>query len=258
MPEKKELFSRDELIQRVWAKEQIKDLMCRHSYYYSNEQRREELSNLWVQKENNRRSASLGSNTGFYVGMDEIIKYYVIQHEKDRYEQLEALHTCNEKVPVNSLNLAYGAIELHALNTPLVYIADDGKTARYLGYDIGVHAIAKNAETAEAYNVMGLVQADLLLEDDQWKIWHLYLQHDHALPAGGKYSEIPVDRPQSQDPIVAEFGTPTVERVNYEPMIGWEHLYEDMPKSYYSYDERNGCGPNSNLGQPYYVREGNY
>ncbi len=258
MPEKKECFSRDELIQRVWAKEQIKDLMCRHSYYYSNEQRREELSRLWVRRNQNRRTASLGSNTGFYVGMDEIIQYYVIKHEKDRYDQLEALHAEKPELAVDSTNLAHGAIELHALNTPLVYIADDGLTARYLGYDIGIHAVAKSPETAEAYNVMGLVQADLLLEDGEWKIWHLYLQHDHTLPAGGKYSEIPYDRPQSEDPIVAEFGNPTVPRINYEPMIGWEHLYEDMPKNYYTYDERDGCGPSSNLGQPYYMREVNY
>ena len=258
MPERKELFSRDELIRRVWAKEQIKDLMCRHSWYYSAEQRREELSKLWVRRENNRRTASLGSNTGFYVGMDEIIKYYVVKHEKDRYAQLEEFHESKPEIQVDSTNLAHGAIEIHALNTPLVYIAEDGLTARYLGYDIGVQAVAKNPETAEAYNVMGLVQADLLLEDGEWKIWHLYLQHDHALPVGGGYREIPIDRPQSEDPIVSEFGTPTVERINYEPMIGWEHLYEDMPRDYYTYDERNGCGPNSNLGQPYYAREGRY
>lgn len=37
-----------------------------------------------------RRTASLANNFGYYVGMDEISNYYVVQHTQRRYEQLAA------------------------------------------------------------------------------------------------------------------------------------------------------------------------
>ena len=42
----KAFFTDDELVARMWDKENVKDLMARHAYYYSNGQRRQELSDL--------------------------------------------------------------------------------------------------------------------------------------------------------------------------------------------------------------------
>ena len=53
----------------------------------------------------------------------------------------------------------------------------------------------------------------------------------------------------------AEFGEPTVKRTVYEPFFGWEYLYQDMPRPYYSYTDLRSYWPEGELGIPYYERE---
>ena len=167
--EKKPYYTDDELIARMWAKETVKDLMARHAHYYSSDLRRQELCDLWVTTPMYRRTASLANNFGYYVGMDEISNYYVVQHTQRRYEQLAAY----ADVPKDNLHLGHGVMSHHTSNTPLCYIAEDGKTAKYLAYDCGEQTVGKPDGTMDAYFVFGLIFADLVCENGVWKMWHL-------------------------------------------------------------------------------------
>ena len=256
MAEKKAFFTDDELVERVWDMEQVKDLMSRHAYCLSGDQRRRELSELWVRKPQNRRTASLGLNNGFYVGMDEISNYYVVQNNELRYEQLKPYCQANPRLEFSNLNLGRGIMNIHTCGTPVYYIAEDGKTARYMCYDVGIYTVGKPDKTASAYFIFGMVYADLLKEDGQWKIWHLVMQHDHSIPAGKNYGEaVPVRLRPGDDPYAEEFGQPTIRRTVYDPFMGWEYMYQDMPRQYYSYNELEGYGPEGNMGIKWYDRE---
>ena len=41
----------------------------------------------------------------------------------------------------------------------------------------------------------------------------------------------------------------------YDPLYGWEYIWQDMPRPYETYREREGYGPGGDLGKPYYERE---
>ena len=254
----KPFFTRDEECQRLWELEEIKNIMAKHSYYYSNGQRREELSNLWVTTAQNRKTASLGNNWGYYVGMDDISHYYVVEYTEKLYERLQAYHDADPSVEVNSLNLGKGVMAHHTSTTPLCYISQDGRYARYMGYDLGEVTFGKPNLEADAYFVFGLLYCDLIKENGQWKIWHLIMTRDHTMPNGESYTGTVPARilKKGEDPLDDWDGTPTKnDHKVYEPFFGWEYLYQDMPTEFYTYTDLTGYGPESNMGYDYVARE---
>jgi hypothetical protein len=251
---RKPKFTDDELAARVWDKEEIKDLMARHAYYQSADRRREELNDLWVKKADNKRSASLAYNYGYFVGMDEIVRHYVFDLTELRYRHLQEYCDADPSIARNDLNLGLGLMMFHTSTTPMLYLADDGKTARYLAYDCAQQVTGKPDGDADGYMLFGLVFADLIKEDGEWKIWHLIMRNDHTMRIGEDYEQVPVL--PWDDPLREEYGTATIARTVYDPLYGWETLYQDMPKMYDTYDEASGYGPNSDMGYRYFEREG--
>ena len=248
------VFTDEERIDRICDREACTQLINRHSIYYSNDWRRRELDELWVTDPQYRQTASLGYNNGYYVGMDAIAQHYVLDREAQRYEWLKPYHEA-EQTPLCRENLGLGASAMHTSTTPLVYIADDGRTARYQGYQLGYQSTGRPDGTAGSYLEFGLLYADLVREEDGWKIWHLVMEHDHTVEVGTAYADVPVRRPDSEDPLARDYGTPTVEQTVYNPLFGWEYIWQDMPRPYVTYDDKSGYGPGGDLGKPYYKRE---
>lgn len=252
----KQFFTDDELAVRLWDLEQVKQTMSRHCYCMTNDQRRKELSELWVTKPQNRRTASLGLNTGYYVGMDDISNYYVVQNNKLRYQQLQAYHDADPSVPVDNFHLGLGIMNIHNYNTPVYYLSEDGRYAKYMGYDCGIYTVGNPDGSAKAYFIFGVSYCDLIKEDDEWRIWHLTMQHDISVPAGADFgSTVPVRLEPGDDPYTEEFATPTVQRTVYNPFLGWEYMYQDMPRKFYTYDAMRSYGPDGMMGLKWYERE---
>lgn len=226
------VFSAEERADRLISREIVVQLLSRHSYYRSNGQRELELATLWVSKPENMATASLGYNKGYYVGMDAIREHYLKDFRGD-----------------------VGSASMNTASTPLVFIADDGQTARYLGYRFGFVSDADGKGGANTYMDIGLIFADLILEDDEWKIWHLVLERDHTFTTGQNYSDLPVSRAPGNDPLEDAMETPPVAQAVYQPLYGWENLWNDMPKPYETYRPEESYGPEGNLGKPYYERE---
>ena len=102
---------------RVWDVEEIKKLMSRRVYYIANEWRARELDELWVSDPEHQKTASFGRNTGYYVGMEEIRKYYVDRH-------------------LAEMGDGTGYLSNHPVSTGLVREAEDGRTAKGMWYSI--------------------------------------------------------------------------------------------------------------------------
>lgn len=229
-------FTNEQLVNRIYDREMIKQLICRHSYYLSNGEAQRAIDELWVSDPITQRSAALGVNNGWYMGMDEIYRHLVIDS-------------------ANRIEGKTGIGGMDTITTPLLYISDDGKSARYLGYRLGYTLEGKQDGSAEAYMDYGLVRADLLLENGGWRILHLVLEHDHTVEVGTDYSSVPARLPFGADPLEKRMGSPTVEETVYNPFFGWEYMWDDMPRPYESYSEEHSAGPNGLLNKPYYVRE---
>lgn len=220
---KKDSYTLGEQIVRIWDKENIKDLMSRHAYYQTNDLRAEELDRIWVSEPENMKSCSLANNYGYFVGMDAIRKYYVEEYEP--YSQAD------------------GTMNIHTVNTPLIYLAEDGKTAKFLGYDCGQQATGSEDLSAEAYFNFGLIFADLIKENGKWKLWHLILEHDASVPVGGDPRGLDARALFGEDPWDKHVGEPTIPVTVYDPFYGWADLYKKMPKEYDSYTPEYGYGP---------------
>ena len=60
------------------------------------------------------------------------------------------------------------------LTTPMIEVADDVKTAKALWWCPGISSLPREGEDPEAVWCWGMVGADLISEENEWKIWHLH------------------------------------------------------------------------------------
>lgn len=245
-------YTDDELIVRVMDKEEIKKLMARRAFYYANDQRRRELDELWVNTADLRATASYGRNWGYYVGMDSITNYYVLEHTRKQYQLLEALHEVNPEVEVNNLNLGYGTCSFHTVTTPMIYIAGDGKTARGLWYAPGHETLMQPDGSANAYWTMDNMAADFVKENGQWKIWHLVVCSDFFVEAGTDFKTGTLEPLTGPDPFRDEFGSPDIAMTVHNPRYNLSDNYPPMPLPYDTYTVAGSMAPE---GHPNYKKE---
>lgn len=223
-------YTNDELAIRLWDTEDVRHTMNRMCYYISNQDYRGCLNNLFTTQ--HKRTASLGYNTGYYIGMDEIVRHWVLENRDLKRT---------------------GASSMATLTTPLIKIHGDGKTAQYQGYMPGYQSSVKLDGTMETYMTLDMCFADLIKEDGQWKIWHLILMHDHTIEAGKPYGKNPTF--DWADPLAPTFGKPTVEQCLHDERYGWELLYDDMPRELDTYSEKYSYGPEGDFGKKYFERD---
>lgn len=240
-----------ERIERVWSIEEVKDLMARRAFYQANDMRREELDNLWVLEPKHRKTASLGSNWGYYVGMEEISNYYVVKHDADRQAQLNAYIEAHPEVENIPENLGYGCMSWHPVSTPMVVLAGDGMTAKGFWYVIGQETVSTGGEGAQCHWYMDRLAADFIKEDGKWKIWHLVVSNDLCLEAGRDAEKL-LTKPlpgtwPPQDEFVA--GSPTISMLTHNSALNWSDNYPFMPNPYVTFTDDISYGPE---GHPEY------
>ena len=219
-------FTEDEQIIRLYDTEQIRAAMHRFCYYMGNAERERALAELWVHENDRQKTMSLGYNTGYFIGMDEVRRGFM-----------------------HDLRTGDGEAAMYTLNTPLIKIAEDGATARMCGYCLGFDCSADSGE----YLLFARIFADLVKENGRWRIWHMIIAHDHSMETGENYARTPVFG--WEDPMYGRLAEPTEKRTVYEPTFGWEYMYEDMPRDHKTYRDFQGYGPEGQFGRTYYERE---
>jgi hypothetical protein len=251
-----ERYSDEELVTRLWDKEEVKDLMSRRCYYKQNDWRQRELDELWVTEQENRATASLSNNLGYFVGMADITAYYVDGLREKREAQLALVRQTRPDAQYGN-----SVMNAHTYHTVMVELAADGKTARYLAYDHGHQTDPQPDGSAKGYWTSGHLLADLMKENGVWKIWHIKSMHDLSIPAapvpgmagpgfggpppedegggappeGGEGPGGPGGPPKmpdmGPDPYEDEYGTPTVAKP-YIVKWAWNDLPKQMPNTY--------------------------
>lgn len=252
--EHKKVYTDDEYIVRLWEKECILDQAARFMFCWSNGERRKALDELWVRKTHNKKTASYATNIGFYTGMEEVTRHFVEEYEQECDANLRAFQLARPEAGYTKADRGLGMTASHSCTTPLVFIADDGQTARYLCYDVGMEAAGAPDGSSKGYFEVGLVFIEFAREDDEWKIWHVVEEHDFTMESGKPYGETPRIITDPNDPSMRHFGTPTKPYDVYDNQFGWEYIYYDMPAPYRSYEEEEGYGPDGKIGKKYYDR----
>jgi hypothetical protein len=224
-------LSEEGQIRRVWDRDEVKSAMYRHAHYYTNNLREREIDELWVKKPENAATASYGRNWGYYVGMDEIKKYYL------------------DNNPIGD-----GCMLFQPVSTDLIHVANDGKTARGMWYSMGHITVVEDGVTNAEW-LFERVCADFVKEDDDWKIWHLFIGTDVAIEPGTMYNGQPVFPPKDFSIGEREFVRagvgPTMPMMAYTPEFNW-YKYPELPYAYDTFDPARGCGYE---GNPAYKKE---
>ena len=243
-------YTEDEIIQRAWDRECIQDAMGRFVLCWGNGDRRRAMDELWVKKAENRETASFATNIGFFTGYDEVVRHFVTEYEE---KQASVLKTFKDAGNADA-KAGIGMTATHSCSTPLLYISNDGQTARFLGYDLGMSGWGKPDGTADCYFEHGLVYAELICEDGEFKLWHVVEQHDFTVKSGTNYNDVPTVIKDPNDPHKKDYGNPTVKKDVYNEAWGWEYLFNDMPRPYKTYEEEYGYGAKGKIGRKHYER----
>ena len=165
-------FTEEERIRRVWDKEEAKAVLCRNMYYMAANQRQTALDTLWVKEPEHAKTASYGKNWGYYIGMDEIRRYYV------------------DNNPFG----ARGTMNCHPVATIRVEEAEDGETILCQWYNASYETRMVNGVLTPLW-VCEKGNADLVREADGWKIWHLQYLNDVDCICGQSWAGAQVPYP---------------------------------------------------------------
>ena len=250
--EYKREFTDEEMVRHAWDKEVIADLIGRFVNAWGNGDTAEAIDALWVQEPAHLEDVSFGTNTGFYVGLDEVRRYFVTERQAiENAAQAEFQAADPKKYAAAAPGI--GLSDMHSCTTPLLFISVDDKYARYLGYDIGMTGHGHPDGSADCYFEFGLLFVELVREAGGWKIWHAVKQQDFSIEAGRNYNEIDTVV-HGYDPVSRVFGSPTIEKEVYNNQFGWEYLFHDLPRPFKTYDEDEGYGPKGKIGRKFYER----
>ncbi len=232
-----------ELISRIMDMEAVKTLVYKRCYYNANDWREKEINELWVSDEAFKATAAMGKNIGWYVGMDQIKAYYLDKHAEDLKARLKAMSEALPEIEDIPENLGIGCLTNRPATTGLVEIAEDGKTAKGLFYAIAHETFANADGTATAIWVPEKQAYDFVKEDGEWKIWHLVQAVDCVCPAGDDFEETSPVVDYSKDPIMIEFGEPTVKCLTHDASFNWWDDYPPRPFPYETWSDDISYGP---------------
>jgi hypothetical protein len=137
--------------ERLQAVVEIQNVMSRYEYFHTADMQEETVA-LWA-----KNAPDIRANVpsfGLYRGYEGVRRLYVGAHQ-----------SFGEEARV-------GMMHMHALTTPVIEVAGDGKTARAVWISPG-HETAGFDGKMHAFWAWLKYGVDFIKEDGKWKFWHL-------------------------------------------------------------------------------------
>jgi len=177
-------------VQKALDVQEVQNVMSRHAYFHEVGYHLQELKELWVSPDGEfGPTASFGQNNGYWVGIERIKRTYGELNEQNRKKNLEAV--CKRYPEVKNIkeNEGIGSLIMHTLTTPIIEIAGDGKTAKGMWYSPGeITEVAPDGGTITMW-MWEKYGADFAKEDGKWKLWHIHMYTDFAIPPGQNWAD---------------------------------------------------------------------
>ena len=211
------------MLERLEWRRDIRNLMGRISADYSVREEGQIFARYW----SGREDICLGVNEGWYVGPDAVAGYYQALDEeimlsakcvqKDFPEKLAGL--------TDEALKGVGVMSYIPVDSHVIEIADDGQTAKGL-FNIRGSYNRITTSGPIAYWLFGWAAADFILEDGQWKIWHMQWLRNVDVQCGTPFGQAPEQFPEAEayaDMADFRMPEPTVKTVLME------NYYTDRP-----------------------------
>jgi hypothetical protein len=148
------------LAQRANDLHQLNNLMSLHAWYHAASMNDVELEKIWARRDD----IVWAQNSGYWTGQKSIKEYYGTTVTRESTK---------------------GSFVWHTITSPVVEVAEDRQTAKGVWYTPGVVGSFKEGKgnfnwMFEKYGV------DFVMENGEWKIWHMHVYTDTAWPLGGE------------------------------------------------------------------------
>lgn len=187
-------LSTEELIDRWEARRCIKNIMGKYASCIILNRVADIFTLFWSKS---HKDISMGFNDGGYSGQDAVKAYYDALHDKNvltaKLIQEKFPEHLGDKNPDEIYGI--GPLSMKSLSTPVIEIAEEGQTAKGLWYCLGSCAEVSSAGPVANW-VCGYYAVDFVLEDDEWKIWHLLNVNDIDHPCGQDWTKEAVPFPE--------------------------------------------------------------
>lgn len=186
-------FTSEELLSRWEDKRGIKNLMGRYMLARQLQQEATMYDDFWCRKADR---PVFGNSDGYYIGEDAIRSYYDSLVEIDRYKAKVLYREFPEKYAgkTEAEVLGIGDYDMDPVSTPLIEIAADRKTAKGIWYSAG-SGVRVGVSGPITMWAIGFYCCDFVLEDDEWKLWHMVFCEELAFPGGQSWAEEPKSYP---------------------------------------------------------------
>lgn len=209
-------FTTEELVGRWEDRREIANTMVRFiSQDYLLRREKDMYDTYWSRAED----VCLGVNEGYYAGAEAVKGYYEALHRRTQLESELIQKKYPTRLGEKSDQEIYGVGVLRAkpLDTPVIEIAADGQTAK------GIWALrAMNTDLTPSgqisYWEWGWIAADFVLEENNWKVWHLLYLQDLYIPSDASWADSFQQKVYPEDPVYAplkefQFPEPNIKRV---------------------------------------------
>lgn len=178
-------LSKEELLGRWEDVRAIRNVMGRISADYVLKKEGQMFQNYWSARED----VCLGVNEGYYVGRDAVANYYGDQAKLISAESEAIQRAFPEELGEKSPDEVYGVgmIDYKPVDTYVIEEAGDGQTAKGIWMIRGAHSqITKGGPVA--YWEWGWFAVDFILENDDWKVWHMQYLQEIDRVSGAKWT----------------------------------------------------------------------
>jgi hypothetical protein len=240
-------LSLEQKVQRALDIAEAQNVMSKHAYYHGVGYHLQELAAIWAKADGpHAATASFGQNHGYWVGMERIWQVYGELNERNRKRNLELVSQRHPEVENIPENEGVGSLIMHTLTTPIIEVAGDGQTAKGMWYSPGqVTEVGPDGQPMamwmwEKYGI------DFVKEDGQWKLWHLHLYTDFAVPPGESWLDPATRTPFSAGDTLERPPEmkPDIQEVTYRE---WSPTtvpqLTPMPEPYFTFSETFSYGP---------------
>ena len=176
----------EQLAERFLDLRQIQNLMGKYMFSLMICREQTVYRDFWTRS---MSDPALGFNNGWYRGEEAITGYYSAVAARTAKASGVIRDVFPEKLGALSEEELYGTgrMNLRPLTNPIVEIAGDGKTAKGFWQVMGVDNEITDRGPLSTLR-WGYVGADFVLEDDEWRIWHLLMVDDIAAPVGSDWA----------------------------------------------------------------------
>jgi hypothetical protein len=256
---------------RALATWQVQNLMSKHEYYHAAGLNTEEIDALWVSPTGDYgKTACFFSPSWVMQGVATVRKLYGEGHQADKekaFKELTKVYPELANMDPKTANIG-GEFAMHTSTTPIIEVAGDGKTAKGVWYSPGMGLmphINGDAVQVGAIFFWEKYAGDFVMENGQWKIWHLGMYYDFTPPLPdsmtanlnkGKASSDAAGGPPPPAQDNREKGeTMTPEQIAAGGMLPQPYSYENwnpkrknqilpkLPESYFTFTETFSYAP---------------